>query len=267
MNKNKTIPVAPRAIVETHCHLDYLKEHPLDVILQKCRDHNVQQMITIAVTPDNLDPIIEIANSNEFVFCTQGIHPHHAKDWSQDVKNKIIANLSQPKVLAIGETGLDYYYSKSEHSKQIEVFEEQLQIAIDYKKPVVIHTRDADADTINILKKYGPRMNQKAVLHSFTSSLELAKVALDLGFYIGVNGIVTFPKADNVRETVRYAPIEQLILETDAPFLTPAPFRGHENAPFYLPLIAQKVAEEKNLDLNHVIDQTTTNAKNLFSII
>lgn len=258
------IPLYTTPIIETHFHLDYLKHLSGDEIVNLSLKQNIEKMITIAVSPDNLDTVIALAEKYSSVFCTQGIHPHNAKEWNWDVKNNILKNLKNKKVVAIGEIGLDYHYSKSPKENQIAAFEEQLQLAVDFNLPAIIHTRDADEDTMAIVKNFVPFLKRGAVIHSFTSGLELAKFAIELNFYIGFNGIITFKNAQNVRDALHLTPVENILLETDAPFLTPDPYRGVENAPYYLPFVAKKIAAEKKLEVESLLSQTYENAKKLF---
>jgi len=264
--KRREIPTFNQPILETHCHLDYLKEMELEEILEKSLAHNIQKIITISVTPDNLQTALNIANKFEPVYCTQGIHPHEAIKFDDETEVLIKKNLTNPKVVAVGEIGLDFYYNKSPKEKQIEVFKKQLEIAIEFNKPVVIHTRDAEHETMEILKEFAPRMSKKGVIHSFTSSMELATLAIDLGFYLGFNGIITFKTAQNVRDVLEMCPIERVLLETDAPFLTPDPYRGKENAPYYLPFIAEKVASVKEVELQTVLETCYQNSKSCFNL-
>ncbi|MCB9090970.1 MAG: TatD family hydrolase [Halobacteriovoraceae bacterium] len=252
-------------MIETHCHLDYLKQDTLENILKRSHDEGVSKIMTIAVDPTNLSKVIEIANSHDNVFCSQGIHPHDAKDFTQEVKNTIIQNTQQnAKVLAIGEIGLDFHYNNSPPDVQKKVFEEQLQIALDLNKPIIIHTREADDETKDILKNFLPKL--KGVLHSFTAGKELAEFALNAGFYLGFNGIITFKNAQSVRDIVDITPLDQLLIETDSPFLTPVPHRGKENAPFYLKHVAEKVAEIKRVSIEELIKVTTDNAHRLLDL-
>lgn len=263
--KEKVIPLSPLPIIETHFHLDYLKTHSTDEIVQKSRDYHIEKMITISVEPDNFDSVMELTYKYPEVFGTQGIHPHDAKLFTEETYEKVKENtLKNPKILAIGEIGLDYFYTKSSREDQLKCFERYLELASELDKPVVIHTRDADEDTKAVLKNAIPALKQKGVLHSFTSSIELAEFALSENFYLGINGICTFPNAGNVREVVALAPLEKLLLETDAPFLTPAPFRGVENAPYYLSLVALKIAEVKSLSYENVLKSTHENSYRLF---
>lgn len=262
--KKRDIPNYGLPIIETHCHLDYLKELPLDEILSKAGGIGVEKVMTIAVSPDNLAKVMDITAQHEQVFGTQGIHPHDAEGFNDDVEQTIRTNLNNDKIKAVGEIGLDYYYDNADRSVQRAVFEKQLAIAVEKELPVVIHTREADEDTQAILQNFVGQMKNKGVIHSFTSGIALAEYCLAEGFNLGFNGICTFNKAENVREVVGITPLEQTLLETDAPYLTPVPYRGKENAPFYLPFIAEKVAEVKGVDVETVLKQTYQNSLNTF---
>ncbi len=264
--KKRDIPVFDQPIIETHCHLDFLKEQSIDITLEQARAHNIEHVVTIATQPDNLDTVLNIAEQHTNVFGTQGIHPHDAKYFDSQVEQKIKENLKHPKLLAVGEIGLDYFYGHSDTESQQQAFETQLQIAVDLDLPIVVHTRDADADTQSILANFANHLKQKGVIHSFTSSLELAEFCLEEGFSLGFNGISTFNKAENVREVMAATPLNRILLETDAPYLTPTPYRGVENAPKYLPFIAEKVAEVKGIDLEQVLTQCYENSVSVFNL-
>jgi len=260
----RNIPVFDFPIIETHCHLDYLKQDALELTIGKCKSHNIEKILTIAVSPDNLEKVISLTESHEMIFGSQGVHPHDAKNFSDDCLGNIKNNLNKEKILAVGEIGLDYYYEHSDRDIQKKVFEEQLQLAADSDYPIIVHTRDADEDTQAILKNFSSKLKRKGVIHSFSSGLGLAEFCLQEGFHLGFNGMVTFKNADNVRAAVELCPIEQLLLETDSPYLTPAPYRGIENSPYYLPFIAEKIAEVKMMDLNTVLKQCYQNSETLF---
>lgn len=264
--KKRDIPIPEIPIIETHFHLDMLKAMSREEIVAKTKQHNIEKMITISTSPDNLDEVVLIAETFPEIFCTQGLHPHDGKEWNEEVKAHLLSNLKtkNKKIVAIGEIGLDYYYSKSPRDLQLKAFEEQLQIAVDHNLPVVIHTRDADEDTKSVLKNFSTTLKRKGVVHSFTSGLELAQFALDEGFYLGFNGIITFKNAENVRDALRLAPLERILLETDSPFLTPDPYRGVENAPYYLPFVAEKIAEVKEVSLEVILKQAYKNSIDLF---
>lgn len=262
--KRREIPVFDHPIIETHCHLDYLKDRPLAETLEQSRKVNIERVITIAVSPDNLAAVRKLSQVKPWVYGTQGIHPHEAESYSDEVEAEIREHARDDKIVAIGEIGLDYYYDNADRSVQGEVFRRQLQIACDSDRPVVIHSREADDDTIAILQEFEQTLTRRGVIHSFTSGPGLARYALDQGWCLGFNGITSFNKAENVRDIVRMAPIEQILLETDAPFLTPVPYRGRENAPFYLPFVAEKIAEVKDLPLDKVLTQTYQNSLRTF---
>ncbi|RMJ03121.1 putative deoxyribonuclease YcfH [Marinobacter litoralis] len=262
--KRREIPVFDHPIIETHCHLDYLKDRPLEDTLEQSRQVNIEKVITIAVSPDNLAAVRELSQIKDWVYGTQGIHPHEAETYNDQVEEEIRTHAQDEKIVAVGEIGLDYFYDKADRATQREVFRRQLQIACDSDRPVVIHSREADDDTIEILKEFETSLKRRGVIHSFTSGPGLAQYALDQGWNLGFNGITTFNKAENVRDIVRMTPISQILLETDAPFLTPVPYRGKENAPFYLPFVAEKIAEVKGLALEEVIVQTYQNSLRTF---
>lgn len=263
----KEIPLFNIPIIETHFHLDMLKTLSRQEVVDKAHAQNIEKMVTISTCAENLDEVILMSKTFEAVYCTQGLHPHDGKDWNEEVKAHMLSNLKNPdntKIVAIGEIGLDYYYTKSPREEQIKAFEEQLQIAIDFDLPVVIHTRDADEDTMSVLKNMAPALKKKGVIHSFTSGLDLCQTCLDLGFSIGFNGIITFKTAQNVRDALAIVPLDRILLETDSPFLTPDPYRGVENGPYYLPFIAQKVAEVKAVSVEEVLRQAYDNSIRLF---
>lgn len=251
-------------LIETHCHLDYLKAEPLEEIRQKISEAGISKVITIGVDPNNLDRVKELSEIFPEVYFTQGIHPHDAKEATETEFNKISTRAALPKMVAVGEIGLDYHYNNSPQDIQKTVFEKQLQLACDHDLPVVIHTREADEDTKAIIKNFSRYLKRKGVLHSFTSSIELAEFVLNEGFYLGFNGIITFKKAENVQNVVKITPPSRILFETDSPFLTPVPHRGKENAPYYLPFIASKIAELKNLNLEELKRQVWENSFNCF---
>jgi TatD DNase family protein len=251
-------------LIETHCHLDYLKALPFEELRAKILEAGISKVVTIGVDPENLDKVRELAHTYPEIYYTQGIHPHDAKLGTEVEWTKIRERSRDPKMVAVGEIGLDYHYNNSPPEIQKEAFERQLQIAVDQDLPVVIHTREADEDTKAILKNFSTSLKRKGVIHSFTSSLDLAQFVLDEGFHIGFNGIITFKNAINVQEVVKITPPERILFETDSPFLTPVPHRGKENAPYYLPHIAAKIAELKGLDLETLKTQVFHNSLSCF---
>lgn len=264
MGKKRDIPIFNQPIIETHFHLDYLKEDSAENLLAAARAVGVERFMTISVEPSNMPKALELAKQFEDVYATLGVHPHEAEKFNDSTAQYMHEHCTHNKVVAVGEIGLDYFYEHSPRDIQRNAFCQQLEIAIQHQLPVVIHTRDADEDCMAILKEYAPQMLNKGVIHSFTSGMELAELAVDLGFCLGINGIVTFNKADNVREVVAATPLENILLETDAPFLTPAPYRGRENAPKYLPFIAEKIAAVKEIEVSQVLTQTYQNSLRVF---
>lgn len=262
--KRREIPVFDHPIIETHCHLDYLKDRPLEETLAEAQRVNIERIITIAVSPENLGTVRELAQAAPWIYGTQGVHPHDAESYTDEAEAEIRAHAGHDKIVAVGEIGLDYFYDNADRNVQRDVFRRQLQIACDTDRPVVIHSRDADEDTIEILSEFEGTLKRRGVIHSFTSGPGLARYALGQGWCLGFNGISTFNKAENVRDIIRLTPIEQLLLETDSPFLTPVPYRGKENAPFYIPFVAEKVAEVKELPLDEVVKTTYQNSLRVF---
>ena len=204
-------------LIETHCHLDYIKSITPDENVQRCEKIGIEKLITISVEPANLDTALDLTNLFENVYCSQGVHPHEAKDWDDSVMDKVRENtLSSQKVIAIGEIGLDFHYDSSPRDLQMSAFEAQLQMAVDLNLPVIIHTREAEEETEAILKNFAGKV--RGVAHSFTSSLKLAKYLIDSGFYLGFNGIISFKKAEEVRKALELTPLDKILLETDSPF-------------------------------------------------
>ena len=262
--KRRDIPHFKTPIIETHCHLDYLDQADLEITLAKSRQVGIERIITIAVSAGNLENVMKLATSSDNIWGTQGIHPHEADSYTPEVDAIIRKNAGHAKILAVGEIGLDYYYDHADRAVQRSVFEQQLQTAIELDLPVVIHTREADDDTRDILKNCSTSLTRKGVIHSFTSSLALAEFCLAEGFMLGFNGITTFNSADNVRQVVAATPMTQLLLETDAPYLTPVPYRGRPNAPYYLPFIAETLAAIKEVDVEVLLQQAYRNSLDVF---
>ncbi|MEM8594760.1 MAG: TatD family hydrolase, partial [Pseudomonadota bacterium] len=265
MSSRAPIPVFEHPIIETHCHLDYLKEQTQSVI-DNASNVGVERIITISVSPDNLETVRTLTQEHETVWGTQGVHPHDADQFEASVLSTIKHNLQAhpDKLIAVGEIGLDYFYDKSDRNRQLDAFSQQLELAAELNLPVVIHTREADKDMQSVLSEHSEHLQRKGVIHSFTSGQALAEFCLSEGFYLGFNGISTFKKAQNVRDIIRITPLEQIVLETDSPYLTPVPYRGKENAPKYLPFIAQQVAECKDVPIEMCLTQCHQNSMALF---
>jgi len=267
MNKNNIIIEKSRwPLIETHCHLDYYDFENIKEIIKQSNAMGVEKLITIAVSPDNQKKVVEIANENDFVYCSQGIHPHEAKKWDKKCLDTIINNINEQKVVAIGEIGLDYHYDHSPHDIQRKVFEEQIDLAIQYDMPIIIHTREAEDDTKTILNNFLSSIKNNIEFHCYSSNMELAEFALDNKMFFGFNGITSFKSAENVRDILRIIPLDKILLETDAPYLAPIPFRGKENFPYYLPIIAKTIQAILNIPEQQLLQQIYINSMNFFNL-
>ena len=251
------------SFIDTHCHLDKLDSTPEEAIIE-AKQAGVQRMVTVSVDEPSLDFVSSIVQQFPEVYGSVGFHPHDAAELTEDLEQKIRKlALEEKKLIAIGETGLDYHYMYSSAEVQQQVFSKQLQLAVELNLPVIMHSREAETDTLNILQEIP--VPPLGVAHSFTSSFEMAKTLIEMGWYIGINGIVTFKNAEDLREVVRWLPLDRLLLETDSPFLAPIPFRGKPNKPAHIPAIATFIAELREISLEELAQQTTANAQRLFN--
>lgn len=253
-------------LVDSHCHLNFPEfEGKLDEIVKNAEESGVQVMQTICTKLAEFDEVYAIADAYENIFASVGVHPHEADN--EQVELEMLRTLSKwPKTIGIGETGLDYFYKKASIDNQKENFEKHLIIAAEEGLPVIIHTRDAEKDTFQMLKKQMDRAPFKGLLHCFTGSSEMAQKCLDLGLYISISGIVTFKNATDLQETVRdVIPLDRLLVETDAPFLAPVPFRGKPNQPAYTRNTAEFIANLKGIEFKELEKKTTENFYELFS--
>jgi TatD DNase family protein len=249
--------------IDVHTHLNMLEMTP-DQALEAARSQSVGHMITIGTCPDDLPTVMQLAQKYfPQVGCTLGIHPHEAELYTPDVEKFIRAHAVQPEVVAIGETGLDYYYNNAPKEQQIHAFRAQLQIAQDVGLPVEIHTRDAEPDTMDVLKDFSG--GKRGLLHCFTGTWEMAKCGLDHGYDISISGVVTFKNAQALRDVVKQVPLDRLHIETDAPFLAPVPHRGKKNQPAFVTHTAELVASLKGVSLDALAKQLRANAQGLFT--
>ena len=214
-------------LTDTHCHLYSEYYDDIENILKEAKENNIVRYISDGCDLNSNKEMLELSSKYDNIYITLGIHPESVEDYKDEDLLFIKDNLKNKKVIAIGEIGLDYYYSKENKDIQKELFEKQLKIAQDNDLPVVVHSREATQDTIDILKKY----KVKGVIHSFTGSLEVAKIYIKMGFVLGVNGVITF-KNSNVKDVIKEVGLENIILETDSPYLTPHPYRGKQNAKY-----------------------------------
>jgi len=251
------------SFIDTHCHLDILESTPEETIIE-AKQAGVQRMVTIAVDEPSLDFVSSTVQEFPAVYGSVGFHPHDASKLTKSLLQKIrqLAE-EQHKLIAIGEIGLDYHYMNSPAEIQQQAFRKQLQLAVELNLPVILHSREAETDTLNILQEFP--VPSHGVAHSFTSSIEMARTLVEMGWYLGINGIVTFKNAEDLRKVVRWLPLDRLLLETDSPFLAPIPFRGKPNKPAHIPAIATFIAELREISLEELAQQTTANAQRLFN--
>ena len=248
-------------LCDTHCHLYKEYYDDIEKVLEESKNNNVTRYISDGCDMKSNKEMLELTSKYDEVYVTLGIHPENVDDYKEEDIKYIEDNLSNKKVVAIGEIGLDYYWTKDNKEKQKELLETQLKLAEKYNKPVVIHSREATQDTIDILKKY----NVKGVIHSFTGSLEVAKIYIKMGYVLGVNGVITF-KNSNVKDVIKEVGLSNIILETDSPYLTPHPHRGEKNSPAYIKDIAQFVAELYEISVDELAKITNENIARIFDI-
>jgi len=253
-------------LVDSHCHLDRIDLEPyqgdLGAALAAAHERGVTRMLCVGIDRGNADTVCGIAREHEGVYASVGVHPLDIKDELETIES--LCELAQrPEVVALGETGLDYYYSSDNKAAQQQSFRAHLRAASRLGLPVIVHTRDARADTLALIREAGD-VNSGGVLHCFTENWEMASQALDLNYYISFSGIITFKNAAELREVVRRVPLDRLLLETDSPYLAPVPFRGKRNEPKYTREVAACVADIKNLALEDVARITSENFDRLF---
>ena len=252
--------------VDSHCHLDRLKQTPQELAqtvayaMEKGVEHFLCVAVSVAEFPQMLETISPFSN----VSASCGVHPLHQEDACDYAT--LLAAASSDKVVAIGETGLDYYYSAETREVQRTSFIDHIKVANELNKPLIIHTRDAREDTISLLKQH-LQPTTRGVLHCFTENWEMAKAVMDLGFYISISGIVTFASAKELQQVVQQIPLERLLIETDSPWLAPVPYRGKQNQPAYVKEVGEFIAELKGIRVAELAKVTTDNFYQLFNLI
>ena len=256
-------------IIDSHCHLDY--EHlysQLDDVIARAENHNVKYLLTICTTLDSFKKIKIIIDKYKNIYGTFGIHPHEVKNFLE-VNSKFIIDIKKinKKVIGIGETGLDYYYNHSDKNLQRKSFIEHIRAASLLNLPLIVHSRNAESDTIDILKSEKKNSNLKILIHCFTGSKQFASKLIDIDCYISVSGIITFKNSSDLCDTVSTIPLENLLVETDSPYLAPSPYRGKPNEPSYIIHTIDKLSELKKIPGDKVIEYTTANFKRLFQVL
>ena len=245
--------------IDTHCHLSIEDYNDIDKVIEDNKDALVEKIVVSGCSRESIEEVMDLKDKYDMIYVTIGYHPEYADTITKSDLDYLKSLLGEKKIIGIGEIGLDYHYTKENKDKQIWLFEEQLKIADAFNLPVVIHSRDATMDTINILKKY----KAKGIIHCFSGSLETANIYISMGFLLGIGGVVTF-KNSKIKDVVKEVPLESIVLETDSPYLTPVPFRGKVNSSKYLEYIAMFIADIKNISVEELAEITNKNASSLF---
>lgn len=247
--------------IDTHCHLSSEDYSDIDLIIKENMEADVRKIIVSGCSKESIKEVLDLSCKYNSIYVTLGYHPSEVDKVNDSDLEELEKLLSKNKVVGVGEIGLDYYYGKDNKEKQIELFRKQLKIAEKVNLPVVIHSRDAVKDTIDILKEY--KVN--GVIHCFSGSLETALNYINMGYVLGIGGVLTF-KNSNLYKVIENIDLSNIVLETDSPYLTPVPFRGKQNSSKYIPLIAEKVASIKGISLEEVRDVTTEIATQIFDL-
>ena len=247
-------------MIDTHCHLSIKDYDNLEEVINHMNDNII---VISGADPNDLEEVISIASKYDNIYATIGIHSEFANTYTDEDINNIEKYINHPKVVGIGEIGLDYYWVKDNKEQQKELFIKQIELANKYNKTIVIHSRDSIEDTYNILKEYS---KTKINLHCYSSSVEMAKEFLKLNVYFGIGGVLTFKNSKVLKEVVNFLPIEKILLETDSPYLTPEPYRGHKNEPYNIKYVAEEIAKIKGIEIEKVFEITTNNAKSQFDL-
>jgi TatD DNase family protein len=252
-------------MIDSHCHLDHeFLLSNLDDVIKRSKEVGINKILTICTTFESYTKIKEIVKKDQIIFGTYGIHPHEAKD------NKVTSDLiieeinNSKKIIGIGETGLDFYYNHTDKHDQIKSLEEHINASIELDIPLIIHSRNAENETLDIFNNYKNK-KIKILMHCFTGSKKFAEKLLDLNAYFSASGIITFKNSTELQETFKFIPLEKLLIETDSPFLAPVPNRGKKNEPSFIKYTAEKLADIKNISNKDLIKITSLNFNNLFN--
>lgn len=251
-------------MIDTHTHINCIEEISVEDIIKNALDNGVEKLIVPAAYPTDIEVVKELAQKYENVYGLLGVHPSEVKDWNDDLIDKIKEYSKSSKIVGIGEIGLDYYWDKSFNDLQKEVFIKQIKLANELNFPISVHDREAHKDTFDILTEYNK--NSAVVMHCFSGSVEFMKECVKQGWYIAIGGVVTFKKTIKMKEVAKEVPLDKLLLETDAPYLTPVPYRGKTNQPAYVKYVAEEIASIRGISFEEVDEITTQNAKKVFSL-
>lgn len=251
-------------LTDTHAHLDFFgSDQAVEGVVTRAKEHGVTRIITVADKLSSSYRAVELAEKFDEVYASVGIHPHDAKTVNPDTIKELKELAKHPKVVAIGEIGLDYYKNHSPRPTQQKVFAQQLDLATELGLPVIVHDRDADEDVLKIITQHRPK---KGVFHCFSGDTAFAQTVLAMNFYISIAGPVTFKNAGGLVDVAKFVPLTKLLVETDSPYLTPHPYRGRKNEPANVRLVAEKIADIKGIDLSKLLASTQENVSLLFSL-
>lgn len=256
-------------IIDTHAHYDdEAFDADREVLLASMQEHGIEKLVNVCASIDGLQDTVKLIEKYPFIYGAVGVHPDDAEQMTEETLAEIRRISHMDKMIAIGEIGLDYYWhkEKKEHEIQQKMFRAQMEIAREEKLPFMIHSRDAAEDTLNIVREYMQGGMYGGIIHCFSYSLEIAAEYLNMGLYLGIGGVVTFKNAKKLKEVVQYAPLSQLVLETDCPYMAPEPNRGKRNSSLYLPYVVQAIAELKQVAPEEVIEVTRENTHRLLGI-
>lgn len=251
-------------MIDSHSHINMIESLSLDEIIKNAFDNGIDKIIVPSAYPADMENIMDLVNKYDNVYGMLGIHPSEVKSWDDSFIEKIKNYAKNSKIAAIGEIGLDYYWDKSFNDLQKEVFIKQIKLANELNLPIDIHDREAHKDTYDIIQEHNN--GSKVIMHCFSGSVEFARECVKAGFYLGIGGVVTFKNAVKMKEVAKDVPLEKILLETDAPYLTPVPFRGKENQPAYVKYVAEEIASLRGISVEEVAQITTENAKTVFNI-
>ena len=246
--------------IDTHCHVLNEYYDDIEMVIIECRNNDIEKIIVNGCDINSNREVLELVNKYDIVYGAIGFHPTELDDFKEEYFKFLEDNLDNPKIVAVGEIGLDYHYDNTDKEKQVYIFKKQLDIASKYNKPIIVHSRDSIQDTYNILKKY----RLTGSIHCFSGSVEMAREFVKIGYKLGIGGIITYKNAKTIKEVVKDIDLSYILLETDSPYLTPSLYRGEDNSPKYIPIIANEIASIKGISNKEVAVTTTANAEATF---
>ena len=247
-------------MIDTHCHLFSEYYNNIDEVIEECKNKGIKRLIVSGCDMKSNMEVLELVSKYDIVYGTLGFHPTELEDFDDSYFDWLEEHICNKGIVGVGEIGLDYHYEDTDRDKEIIVFRRQLDIATKYNKPIIVHSRDSIQDTYNILKEY----NLTGSIHCFSGSVEMGRLFIRLGYKLGVGGIVTYKNAKTIKEVVKDNDLSYILLETDSPYLSPVPYRGTDNKPYNVSLVAEEIASLKNITKAEVIRVTTDNAEGIF---